>query len=621
LNKSNFASLGLADFLLRALAEEGYENPTPIQAESIRPILEGKDLLGIAQTGTGKTAAFALPLIQRLASTQVAKPPRSARVLVVAPTRELAAQIETSFAAYGRHAGLTRACIFGGVGASPQEKALSRGVDILVATPGRLLDLVDRGSLTLSHIESVVLDEADRMFDMGFIRDIRRIVALLPKARQTILFSATMPPEIAAFAEPIMSDPVRAAVPSAKPTADRVEQKVLFVSKEDKRRLLSAILYEDGFEKVIVFTRTKHGANRLAKQLTSEGIVADAIHANKSQNQRTRAMDSFRSGGTTVLVATDLAARGIDVDEVELVVNFDLPNEPETYVHRIGRTARAGLEGMAVSFCDNDERPLLRDIERFVGFRIPVELDHPFALDIEPLRDPEPRKGRQQPRQGASQARQPRRAGQSQVTRRDAAKDNAPQGQPLQSAPPAREGVPGARGRGRAHGPGERQGTVHQDGRGQKNFRTPRADAGREGGTGRGGMGSSLRGNPGSSGAGSERFGRGQSKGRRSGQRRGPALAPDGLPVSTGAEGLGIAAYFSGQASIGGYADSINGNSIEGWEGNPRGQGGKAGGSTRKFHRPAQDGGRDSHGEGSRRRRGGAQHQNAKPNDAPPETK
>jgi len=394
LNPTDFASLGLVEPVLSAVRDEGYVTPTPIQAESIPALLAGRDLLGIAQTGTGKTAAFALPLIQRLLADPRKSPPKATRVLVVAPTRELAAQIDESFAVYGKGANLSRACIFGGVGSLPQEKILLRGVDVLVATPGRLLDLIDRKHLTLSFVEAVVLDEADRMFDMGFIRDVRRIVALLPSERQTIFFSATMPPEIEAFADPLLRDPVRAAVPSAQPTADRVDQKVLFVAKDDKRKLLAAILKEDGFKRVIVFTKTKHGANRLVKQLAADGVTADAIHANKSQNARTRTMDAFRSGGVDVLVATDLAARGIDVDEVELIVNFDLPNEPETYIHRIGRTARAGAEGVAVSFCDADERTLLRDIERLVGFRIPVELDHPFRLDIEPIREPERPQGR-----------------------------------------------------------------------------------------------------------------------------------------------------------------------------------------------------------------------------------
>ena len=394
MNPSDFASLGLVEPVLSAVKDEGYTIPTPIQVESVPAVLAGRDLLGIAQTGTGKTAAFALPLIQRMLADPRKHNPRTCRILVVAPTRELAAQIDQSFAVYGKGANLSRACVFGGVGSIPQERALVRGVDVLTATPGRLLDLIDRGHLILSLVETVVLDEADRMFDMGFIRDVKRIVALLPAKRQTLLFSATMPPEIEAFADPILTDPVRVAVPSAQPTADRVDQKVLFVAKDDKRRLLAAILKEDGFERVLIFTKTKHGANRLVKQLAVEGIEADAIHANKSQNQRTRTMDAFRTGKVMVLVATDLAARGIDVDDIELVVNFDLPNEPETYIHRIGRTARAGAEGIAVSFCDSEERTLLRDIERLVGFRIPVELDHPFRLEVEPLRDERPTSGR-----------------------------------------------------------------------------------------------------------------------------------------------------------------------------------------------------------------------------------
>jgi ATP-dependent RNA helicase RhlE len=450
----DFASLGLIDPVLSAVREEGYTTPTPIQAEAIPALLTGRDLLGIAQTGTGKTAAFALPIIQRLLAAPKKHAPKTTRVLVVAPTRELAAQIDQSFAAYGRGAHLNRACIFGGVGSVPQEKALARGVDVLTATPGRLLDLIDRGHLTLSAVETVVLDEADRMFDMGFIRDVKKIVALLPRVRQTVLFSATMPPEIEAFADPIMRDPVRAAVPSSQPTADRVDQKVLFVSNDDKRKLLAAILKEDGFYRVIVFTKTKHGANRLVKQLAADGIPADAIHANKSQNQRTRTMGAFRSGDVSVLVATDLAARGIDVDDVELVVNFDLPNEPETYVHRIGRTARAGNEGVAVSFCDAEERPLLRDIERLVGFRIPVELDHPFRLEIEPLRDAPKQAARpQRPKTAAPRAPRSER-----------------QPNPMQGGPRVRPAVaPGARpqhGRYRGEGRGAAAG-------GRDGFRSP----------------------------------------------------------------------------------------------------------------------------------------------------
>ncbi len=382
-----FKSLGLNQALLANLTQEGYEKPTPIQIEAIPALLAGRDCLGLAQTGTGKTAAFALPLIQRLLENPTKPVPKTARILTIAPTRELAAQIDTFFGLYGRGLGLSRSCVFGGVGSLPQERALLRGVHILTATPGRLLDLIDRGHVNLGKIEAIVLDEADRMFDMGFIRDIKRIVSLLPKDRQTVMFSATMPVEIAAFADTLLRDPIRATVASKQPTADKIDQKVLFVAKADKRRLLSAILKEDGFTKVLVFTRTKHGANRLVQQLALDGIAADAIHSNKSQNQRLRAMNAFRGGETAVLIATDLAARGIDVDDVELVVNFDLPNESETYVHRIGRTARAGADGIAISFCDADERILLRDIERLIGFRVPVELDHPFRLEIEPLRD------------------------------------------------------------------------------------------------------------------------------------------------------------------------------------------------------------------------------------------
>jgi ATP-dependent RNA helicase RhlE len=380
LNNKTFDSLGLISPFLDNLVREGYTQPTPIQTSAIPPVLEGRDILGIAQTGTGKTAAFALPLLQRLKEQKQRPEPKTCHVLVVAPTRELAAQISESFTVYGRDSGVRQAVVFGGVGINPQIAALSRGVDVLIATPGRLIDLINQGHLTLSRVASVVLDEADRMLDMGFLPDIKRIIAKLPAQRQTLLFSATMPKEITAFAESILRNPVRVSIAPNKPTAERIEQKLYFVAKDDKRKLLTSILKDTNPFRTIIFTRTKHGANRLVKMLDADGIGAEAIHANKSQNARTRAMAAFKKGDIGVLVATDLASRGIDVDGIDLVVNFDLPNEPETYVHRIGRTARAGAEGKAVSFCDHEEKKLLKDIERFTGLAIPVELKHPFPL-------------------------------------------------------------------------------------------------------------------------------------------------------------------------------------------------------------------------------------------------
>jgi len=399
MNETNFDTLGLEPAILRALSEKGYEKPTPIQAAAIPSLLEGRDLLGCAQTGTGKTAAFALPIIQLLSGKPARVLPKSVRVLVVAPTRELAAQIDESFADYAKHTKLSRACIFGGVGKSPQEKSLVRGVDVLTATPGRLLDLHGEGKLRLDAVEIVVLDEADRMLDMGFIRDVRRIVALLPKERQTLLFSATMPPSIAELASTILRKPVRIDISPESPTVELIDQSVIYAEKNDKRHLLAAIIDAAQINRALVFTRTKHGADRLVRSLEKAGISSAAIHANKSQNNRTRALESFRSGKTRILVATDLAARGIDVDGITHVFNFELPNEPETYVHRIGRTARAGADGIAIGFCDNEEKPLLRDIERLIGKKIPTAsgplIDEAYkvaakARAAEALNPPEP---------------------------------------------------------------------------------------------------------------------------------------------------------------------------------------------------------------------------------------
>ncbi len=382
----SFSSLGLEAFLLQALEREGYERPTPIQAASIPPLLEGRDLLGVAQTGTGKTAAFALPIIQLLSASPARPTARGCRALVVAPTRELAAQIDASFAAYGSTSRLTRACVFGGVGKSPQARALGRGVDVLTATPGRLLDLHSEGQLRLDHAEIVVLDEADRMLDMGFIRDVRRIIALLPKERQTLLFSATMPQDIAGLASSVLRDPVKVSVSPEKPTVDLIDQKVAYVEKADKRAFLAGLIEAQDAQRAIVFTRTKHGADRLARSLEAAGIPAQAIHANKSQNNRTRTMDGFRSGILRVLVATDLAARGIDVDGVTHVYNYELPDVAETYVHRIGRTARAGASGMAVALCDAEEKPLLRAIEKLMRKSVPVGSGEAFEAAAEAAR-------------------------------------------------------------------------------------------------------------------------------------------------------------------------------------------------------------------------------------------
>jgi ATP-dependent RNA helicase RhlE len=369
---TKFSDLGLAEAVLRALASEGYEVPTPIQAQAIKPVLEGHDLLGIAQTGTGKTCAFATPLISRLLQFPEHPRPKQARVLVLAPTRELAAQIGDSFKAYGRFAGLRVAVIFGGVGFGAQLQALSRGLDVLVATPGRLLDHMAQGNLRLDGTTAVVLDEADHMLDLGFLVPIRKIFAKLPKRRQTLFFSATMPAEIAALAADMLHNPTKVSVTPVAKTADRVAQRVVLIEAKRKQEALIELLQNPDFRRSIVFTRTKRGADKVASALAGAGMTAEAIHGNKSQNQRLRALDGFRSGRVAVLVATDIAARGIDIDGVSHVVNFELPEVPEAYVHRIGRTARAGAEGEAISFCDSEERDLLRAIEKLTKQAIPA---------------------------------------------------------------------------------------------------------------------------------------------------------------------------------------------------------------------------------------------------------
>jgi len=386
MNSTAFASLGLGEAIVSAVAAAGYETPTPIQTASIPPLLEGKDLLATAQTGTGKTAAFALPIIENLTSRPGRPAPRQVRALILAPTRELAAQIDASVGIYARGTKIAHACIFGGVGKTPQAKALGRGVDILVATPGRLLDLHGDGSLRLDLLEIVVLDEADRMLDMGFIHDVRKIISLLPERRQTMLFSATMPKEIATLAAKILRSPVRVAVAPEKPAVELIDQQVAFVEKGDKRAFLVSLVASQGIERGLVFTRTKHGADRLAKAFQLAGIPAAAIHANKSQGNRTRTLEDFRSGAIRILVATDLAARGIDVEAVSHVFNYELPDVAETYVHRIGRTARAGASGKAVALCDTEEKPLLKAIEKLLRKDVPVASGPEFAAAFEAAR-------------------------------------------------------------------------------------------------------------------------------------------------------------------------------------------------------------------------------------------
>ena len=370
---TDFAGLGVAETILRALRDEGYTNPTPIQARAIPTLLEGRDLLGIAQTGTGKTCAFAVPIIQRLVANHRRAAPGTTRALILAPTRELAVQIGDSFRAYGRHARINVAVVVGGVGMGPQIQAISRGLDVLVATPGRLLDHMESRRLRLDATEVVVLDEADHMLDLGFIVPIRRIVSKLPRARQTLFFSATMPQEIAKLAGEMLHNPARVEVTPVATTAERIAQRAYLVDAKSKRDLLVGLLTDSAVKRALVFTRTKRGADRVAKILDETGVPSGAIHGNKSQGHRQRTLGDFKAGKTRVLVATDIAARGIDVDGVTHVINFELPEVPETYVHRIGRTARAGADGIAISLCDNAERHLLRAIEKTTRQQIPTE--------------------------------------------------------------------------------------------------------------------------------------------------------------------------------------------------------------------------------------------------------
>ena len=375
-----FTDLAIIQPILNALIDEGYTKPTPIQQQAIPHILQQKDLLGCAQTGTGKTAAFAIPMLQLLAKPihMESRGQRPIRALILTPTRELAIQIQESFAAYGKNLRLKTLVIFGGVNQGPQVDALRRGVDVLVATPGRLLDLMSQGFVQLKDIEIFVLDEADRMLDMGFVHDVKRIITKIPAKRQTLFFSATMPAEIQSLANSILNKPVKVEVAPPASTADTIVQSLFYVAKENKRLLLEHILKDKDIETALVFTRTKHGADKVVKELVRIGISAEAIHGNKSQNARQRALSNFKSRSTRILVATDIAARGIDVDELTHVINYELPDVAETYVHRIGRTGRAGLSGISFSFCEEEETECLRDIQKLIGKLIPVEQHHPF---------------------------------------------------------------------------------------------------------------------------------------------------------------------------------------------------------------------------------------------------
>ena len=389
-----FESLNIIEPILRSLKEEGYTLPTPIQEQAIPIVLKGNDLIGCAQTGTGKTAAFAVPILQLLSINKTFDKKRKIRSLIVTPTRELAIQIDESFKAYGRHTGLTCTVVFGGVNQNPQTSALRNGVDVLVATPGRLLDLMNQGYISLRDVEIFVLDEADRMLDMGFIHDVRKIIAALPKKRQSLFFSATMPPEIVKLAGVIVYRPVKVEVTPSASTVEIVNQYVYFTDKVNKNALLIELLKDEKIKTALVFTRTKYGADKVVRVLKKKNISADAIHGNKAQNARQRALANFKAQTTRILVATDIAARGIDVDDLEYVINYEIPNISETYVHRIGRTGRAGANGTAISFCDAEEKEYLRDIEKLITKKIQVVDNHPFPLiDTNPVKAPKKERG------------------------------------------------------------------------------------------------------------------------------------------------------------------------------------------------------------------------------------
>ena len=384
-----FEDLNLIEPILRAVKAEGYSEPTPIQEKAIPVLLKGKDLLGCAQTGTGKTAAFAIPILQLLNANQNSSSgKRPVKALIITPTRELAIQINESFSAYGKYTSPKHTVIYGGVSQSAQTNILKNGVDILIATPGRLLDLMNQGFISLQHIQFFVLDEADRMLDMGFIHDVRKIISKLPSKRQTLFFSATMPAEIQKLAGSILSNPVKVEIAPVVATADLIKQSLFYVSKTDKKFLLIHLLKDQSIETALVFTRTKHGADKVSRELVKAGIKAAAIHGNKSQSARQTALKNFKNRSTRVLVATDIAARGIDVEQLSHVINFEIPNIPETYIHRIGRTGRAGLEGVALSFCDADEKAFLKDIYKLLPRPIPVIENHPYSLNQQRISRP-----------------------------------------------------------------------------------------------------------------------------------------------------------------------------------------------------------------------------------------
>ena len=427
----NFQDLKLIPPILKALAKEGYTEPTPIQEQAIPAVLAGRDLFGCAQTGTGKTAAFALPILQRLQEQPPGAAKRPIRALILTPTRELAIQIDDNIRAYGQFTKLRSTVIVGGVSQKAQEQALERGSDILIATPGRLIDLLNQGLVSLKQVQILVLDEADRMLDMGFIHDMKRIIAKLPSSRQTLFFSATMPPEITSLVDSLLNDPAKVEITPVSSTAERIEQSVYLVDKENKQKLLNLLLEDRSIASAIVFARTKHGADRIARGLNKAKVTAQAIHGDKSQNSRQNALNNFKSGATRVLVATDIAARGIDIDELSHVINFNLPNIPETYVHRIGRTGRAGLSGVAISFCDYEELAYLKDIEKLINRRIPRVEDHPYPMANTAPSAPAQAQAAKQPRQQAAQAGG-RTRGMPQA--RTSAK---PQGKPRNPAQPA----------------------------------------------------------------------------------------------------------------------------------------------------------------------------------------
>ncbi|MES2426917.1 MAG: DEAD/DEAH box helicase [Bacteroidota bacterium] len=416
----SFENLNLIEPILRSLKTEGYTTPTPIQEQAIPIVLQRRDLLGCAQTGTGKTAAFSIPILQLLYQDRLQhKEQKTIKALILTPTRELAIQINESLAAYGRHTGLKHLVIYGGVSQNPQVDALRRGIDILVATPGRLLDLMNQRFVHLDHVKMLVLDEADRMLDMGFVNDVKKVIAKVPAKRQTLFFSATMPKEIQHLADTILTNPERVEVTPVSSTADTIAQELYYVEKNDKRLLLQHILKDKEIKTALVFTRTKHGADKVVKDMVKIGITAEAIHGNKSQNARQRALTNFKNRTTRVLIATDIAARGIDIDELTHVINYEIPNIPETYVHRIGRTGRAGASGIALTFCDAEEIEFLRDIQKLIGKQLPVNDAHPYVMSPQSIvanhaksqDKPKGKGGGQQRSRGFGRSDRPKRPG------------------------------------------------------------------------------------------------------------------------------------------------------------------------------------------------------------------